>query len=199
MPMFKWTCYITAVVATTVVILLLVDLKRDVGSSLDEARRAVETVNDNLPEIVAEVKTGTATLSRLSEDVELIKSVAGVTDEQERSGVRGLAIYADEIQKVLARETADHGVDVLVEEIIGSDLKRVESAEEFLVGLNREMITVILPLAKSRQEVLYRASHSGPPRRKPFYLGFPGEEPVRLDLFVKRHHAASADLPAYAP
>ena len=66
-----------------------------------------------------------------------------------------------------------------------------------ILGLNKEMIALILPVAKSKQEILYRATHSGPPRRKPFYLQFPGAEPVTLGQFIKQHHAESASLPAY--
>ena len=59
------------------------------------------------------------------------------------------------------------------------------------------MISLILPLSKSRQEVLYRATHSGPPRRKPYYIRFPDDEPVKLEEYIRRHHPESAALSAY--
>lgn len=88
---------------------------------------------------------------------------------------------------------------ILIEEVFGSGLKKTDTAEEFLVGLNKEMVAVILPLAKSKQEILYRACHSGPPRRKPFHIQFPDEEPVTLEEFIQRYHAESAELPPYQP
>lgn len=204
--MFKWICFSTALLFGIAVLALIYDLKQDVTSSLEaahtavtDANRAVATVNDKLPDIVTEVKKGTETLSALAEDVELIKSVAGIHSEQAERGMRSLATYADEIQKLLADQTADKGAVILIEEIFGSDLKQFDTAEEFLVGLNKEMVTLILPLAKSKQEILYRVSRSGPPRRKPFYIQFPDEEPVMLEEFIKQHHAESAELPPYEP
>ncbi len=203
---FKWICYGTAVLFGVAVLGLVYDLKTDVTSSLDtaqvaitEANQAVATLNEKLPEILAEVQGGTETLSGLAEDVELIKSVAGIHSDQAGRGVRSLITYADEIQKVLAREAADKGAVIMIEEIFGSDLKKIETVEEFLVGLNKEMIAIVLPFAKSKQEILYRACRSGPPRRKPFYIKFPESDPVGLEEFIKKHHIESATLPPYEP
>ena len=201
--MFRWVALVAAVVFGIILLLLIWDLKRDVTASLGEAQAtisqanaAVTVVNERLPEIVDEVKKGTETLSGVAEDVELIKSVAGIQGGQDR-GVRSLAEYANELQQVLAEQTEGQEATILIEEIFGADLKEVESAEEFLVGLNKEMVGVILPLAKSKQEVLYRACYSSPPRRKPFYIQFGDGEPVTLEAFIKQHHPASAELPTY--
>ena len=35
------------------------------------------------------------------------------------------------------------------------------------------------------------------PRRVPFYLKFPGEEPVRMEEFARRNDPASAALPEF--
>lgn len=201
--MFKWACFGLAVLFGMAILALLYDLKRDVTASLEtarttasEANQAVGTVNARLPEILAEVKAGTKALSRVADDVELIRSVAGIQDETKHN-LRGLATYADEIQRVLASEAADRNAVILIEEVFGSDLKEVETLEEFLVGLNKEMVSLILPLSKSREEVLYRATYSGPPRRKPYYIRFPDAEPVKLEDFIKQHHPESAALPVY--
>ncbi len=194
--MFKWTCFSVASIFGVVLLILVVDLKRDVTASLTEANTTVTTVNEKLPEMLGEVKAGTETLAALAEDVELIKSLAGLDAEQSRQGFRGLATYADEIQKLLAEGTAGKEVQVMKERVIGRKLEVVDSMEEFLVGLSKEMVTLVL-LAKSKQEILHRACHSGPPRRKPFYLRFPNEEPEPLEAFIKRHHPESAALPAF--
>ena len=198
--MFKWTCFSVGVIFGVILLVLVVDLKREVTESLDranqtvaEANKTAETVNAQLPEMVAEVRSGTETLAGLAEDVELIKSLAGLDAEQSDRGVRGLATYADGLQQVLAEKTSGKKVQVMKEKLIGKKLEVVESMEEFLVGLSREMVTLVL-FAKSKEEILDRACHSGPPRRKPFYLRFPGEEPVRMDDFLRQHHPASAEL-----
>lgn len=201
--MFRWACFGTATVFGVVLLILIVDLKRDVTQSLDtangavvDANETVATVNSRLPEMLAEVKAGTETLAGLAEDVELIKSLAGLNAEQSNKGFRGLATYADEIQKVLAEQTAGQDVEVMKEEVFGNDLQVVETMDEFLVGLSKEMVTLVL-LAKSKEEILDKACHSSRPRRKPFYLRFPGQEPVSMMEFIKRHHPESAALPPY--
>ncbi len=200
--MFKWTCLSIAVIFGVVLLVLLFDLKHDVTDSMEtakaalvDANEAVETVNERLPEIIGEVKSGTETLAALAEDVELIKSVAGLDAGQSDRGVRGLATYADELQKVLSEKTAGKSVEVMKEKVIGKKLEVVESAEEFLVGLSKEMVTLVL-LAKSKQEILDRACHTMRPRRTPFYLRFPDQEPVLLEEFLRANHLASAEMPA---
>lgn len=187
--MFKWTCLVVAVLFGMLILVLVWDVKRDADESL-------AVINEQLPEMMVEVKAATQTLAGLAEDVELIKSLAGISAEQSKQGFRGLATYADEIQRVLVEQTEGKDVQVLREKVLGKKLEVVESMEEFLVGLSKEMVTLVL-LAKSKQEILHKASHSAPPRRKPFYLQFPGEEPVRMDDFLREHHAESAELPAY--
>ena len=186
-----------------VLVVLLVDLKRDITESVEtanvtvrDANQTITTVNQRLPEIVDEVKIGTETLAGLAEDVELIKSLAGLDAEQADRGVRGLATYADAIQKVLGDLTEGQEVHVLKEKVIGKKLEVVEPVEAFLVGLSREMVTLVL-FAKSKQEILERACTSGPPRRKPFFLKFPGEEPISMKAFIKQNHPESASLPEF--
>ena len=202
--MFKWVCFAAAAAIGIAVLVLLYDLKTDLTASIestqstvDKANEAVATVNQKLPEIVEEVKKGTKTLSELAEDVELIKSVAGIQNDEAGRGIRALATYADEIQQVIARETEGKNAVILKEELFGSDLAHYNMAEEFLVGLHKEMISIVLPIAKSKQEILYRACYSGPPRRVPFHIQVGDAEPVTLEAFIKQHHAESAALPAY--
>jgi len=191
--MFKWICLSIAVIFGIVLLVMIASLKRDVTESMGNANEAVVTVNERLPEIIGEVKSGTEMLAGLAEDVELIKSLAGLNAEQSDRGVRGLATYADEIQKVLADKTAGKDVVVMKEKVIGKKLEVIETAEEFLVGLSKEMVTLVI-FAKSKEEILDRACHTRRPRRTPFYLRFPDEEPVLLEDFIRKHHPESAGL-----
>ena len=202
---FAWICFAAAVLFCLLLLYLVWDLKRDLARSLDaanstiaEATEAVAVVNEKLPLIVDEVKRGTETLSSVAKDVELIKSVAGIRESQDR-GIRELAVYADELQQFLAEATRDQDAMILIEEIFGSDLKDHETAEEFLVGLSKEMVVVILPFAKSKQEVLYRVCHSKPPRRKPFHIRIGEAEAVSLMQFIQENHEASRELPEFKP
>ena len=105
---FNWICYATAVVFGVAVLALIYGLKSEVTVSLDsaqmaitEANQAIGIVNEKLPDIVAAVNRGSETLSGLAEDVELIKSVAGIRGDQTDQGFRSLLNYADEIQKAV--------------------------------------------------------------------------------------------------
>ena len=201
--MFKWACLTAAIVFGVIALVLIYDLKRDVTDSLHSAQQAVgkanaalETVNGELPTIVGEVKKGTETLSGLAEDVKLLKSVVGI--EKNDRGLRGLASYADQVEQALADATEGKDATIKIEAVIGSSLKDVESVNEFLVGLNKEII-LILALAKSKEELLWRGCHRGFPGRKPVYIQFFDAEPVLLQVYIKEIHEASAALPEYTP
>ncbi len=200
---FKWVCLGVGVTFGFILLWMIADFKRKMVVSLDQAeatvgqvQQSVEKVNANMPAVLKEIRETSRTLARVADDVELMKRVAGISSEDEQRGVRGLAIYADELQQILADESEGKGAIILVEEVVGSDLKEVESVAEFLVGLNKEMILTVLPFSKSRQEVLYRVCRSGI-RRKPFYIQFDNAEPVLLKEFICQHHPASRELPEY--
>jgi hypothetical protein len=200
--MFKWVCLLAAIAVSGIGILLLADLKRDAQAAIQkadelierEAKPALTNVNEHLPQFLAEMQKVSATLGELSEDVRLIKSVVGINTDPASRGVRSLIEYANDLQRFLESEAADRNAIILVENVVGSDLTEKDTVEEFLVGLSKEM-TVILAAAKSRQEVLYRSTHSGI-RRKPFYIRFPESEPEQLEAWIRARHAESAGLPA---
>lgn len=200
---FKWTCLGTGLVFGTLLLWMIADFKSKLLAAVEKAestvgqvQSSVENVNAAMPSLLEELRDSSQTLSRVANDVELMKRVAGLAHDQSDRGVRGLAVYADEIQQVLAQKIEGKPAQILVEEVIGSDLKVLESAEEFLVGLNKEMILTILPLSKSRQEVLYRVCRSGI-RRKPFYIQLGEHNPQRLEEFIREQHSASRDLPSH--
>lgn len=198
---FQWTCLAAACVFGSAILYVVLDLKSDVTSSLDKAQvtlkkanSSIDAIGNKLPKIVDQVKNGTETLSNLAEDVELIKSIAGITS-QHKGSFRQLAVYAQEIQMVLQKETEGKQAVIMIEEIFGSDLVVNQSMEEFLVGLNKEMISVILPLSKSKKEILYRVCHSSPLRRKPFFIRIGEQEPISLESFLRKHHPVTASIP----
>lgn len=201
--MFKWACLAAACIFAAIMIYLIVDLKQDVTRSIGSAEtalvnanEALSTVNGKLPTIVEEVKRGTETLSQVAEDIKLMKSVVGI--EKNDRGLRGLATYADEIQQVLVEFTDGKNAMILIEEVFGSDLKPVETAEEFLVGLNKEMV-IILAVSKSKQEVLWRATRSGIPRRAPYYVQIGDTDPLLVSDVIRQNHEPSKLLSVYQP
>lgn len=202
---FKWSGLCAAIVFACLLLWMIADFKRKMVTALDKAeatvnkvQQSVEKVDERMPIVLAEIQNTSRTLSRVADDVELIKRVAGINNENEDRGFRSLAIYADDLQSFLAVETEGKQVQILVKELIGNDLKVVESAAEFLVGVNKEMVVVVLPLAKSREEILYRICHSGV-RRQAYFIKFADEEPVELEGFIRERHPASHDLPVFNP
>ncbi len=99
-------------------------------AAVSNANKGLAVVNDRLPEMIDEVKTGTEALAGLAEDVELIKSLAGLNAERSKQGFRGLATYADDLQKALIERSEGKGVIVMKEKLIGKKLEEVESEEE---------------------------------------------------------------------
>ena len=203
--LFQWVCLAAAILFGLILLWMIADFKKKMIVALDKAEAtvsevqgSVEKVNSQMPQVLSEIKETSTTLSGLAKDVELMKRVAGIGDEDQTRGVRGLALYADELQQLLDEKFQDRDGNVLLEEVIGSDLKKEESAEAFLVGLSKEMVLTILPLSNSKEEVLYRICHSGI-RRKPFYIQFDSEEPQLLEEFIREHHSPSRDLPKYKP
>jgi hypothetical protein len=202
--MFKWVCLLSAIGVSAIGLWMLADLKRDAQAAIEkadalvehEAKPALASVNEHLPQFLAEIEKVSATLGELSEDVRLIKSVVGINTDAATRGVRSLMEYANDLQRFLDAEAGDRNAVILVESVVGSDLTKKDTLEEFLVGLSKEM-TVILAAAKSKQEVLYRSTTSGI-RRKPFYIQFPDSQPEPLEAWIRARHAESASLPAFA-
>ena len=200
---FLWVSLLVFTTFGIILLWMIADFKRkmvsavdDVQSTVAKVQLAAEEVDAKIPGIMQEVQQTSHTLSRVAEDVELMKRVAGVDNESNQRGFRGLAVYADDLQQFLATEVEGKSTSMLCEHVIETKLAVTESAEEFLVGLNREMVLAILPLAKSREEILYRVCHSSV-RRVPFYIQFEWAEPVLLEDFIRENHAASQDLPAF--
>jgi hypothetical protein len=201
--MFKWVCLLAAIGVAAVGLWMLADLKRDAQAAIQkadalmerEAKPALTNVNEHLPQFLAEMKKVSATLGELSEDVRLMKSVVGINTDAASRGVRSLMEYANDLQQFLDAEAGGRNAVMLVESVVGSGLAEKDTLEEFLVGLSKEM-TVILAAAKSKQEVLYRSTHSGI-RRKPFYIRFPDSEPEPLEAWIRARHGASGALPVF--
>jgi hypothetical protein len=202
--MFKWICLLSAIGVSAIGLWMLADLKRDAQAALQkadalveqEAKPALANVNEHLPQFLAEIEKVSATLGELSEDVRLIKSVVGINTDAASRGVRSLMEYANSLQRFLDAEAGDRSAVILVESVVGSELTKRDTLEEFLVGLSKEM-TIILAAAKSKQEVLYRSTTSGI-RRKPFYIQFPNSEPEPLEAWIRARHTESAALAAFA-
>lgn len=67
--MFKWVCYFSGMILGLIIIGLLFALTSRANLALSQSNHTLETVNEELPEMVSEAKKITHTLAMLSEDV----------------------------------------------------------------------------------------------------------------------------------
>lgn len=190
--MFKWACLIAGLAFGCVIVTLLFSLSSKADLALTQSNEALATVNDNLPEMVGEVRKITHTLSVLSDDVNALKRLSGIESQAREEGLVG---HADAILELLQQQGSG-SVLVGVKKTFGSGLKDLVPLEEFIVGARREA-SILVFRAKSRQEVLHRLTHSW--SRKPFWLQFDGGEAIELEAWVRENHPESADLPVFEP
>ncbi len=199
---FKWACLGSAIIFACILMWMIADFKnkmvialRNAENTVSQVRFSVDKVNHRMPSMLSEIHTTSRTLKGLADDVELIKEVAGVGEEAKDRGIRSLAVYVREVQDLLQQKSEDSNATVLIEEVVGSDLKEVDTLKAFLVGVNKEML-VILTLSNSNEETLYRICHSGI-RRKPYYIQLENEDPIKLEDYIRQHHPESRELPVF--
>jgi hypothetical protein len=194
--LFKWSCLGLAVVACLVLGWMLNDLRLEARKSVEtlnedlpeilaKTRQATATVNDNLPEIVEKTKLATETLAGLAEDVERLKHLAGV------SGVprdKSLVAYADSLLDTIEKSKGSIGLKPWLR---GKELTGVVPAAEWVVGGRKEALFLVL-VGRSRADIL-----RGLTRNKfgsPWYIELEGKEPVTLLDWVKANHPESKDV-----
>src|SRR5262245_62034726 len=165
--MFKWACLAVAVVFLTGMTWLVNDLRLEIRRSSETLRTAGETVNEHLPDVVKRSRQTTAVVSTrlpeivdrtgaitealadLAADIRQLKELAGVANTARD---RNLVAYAD---SVLDLVEASGGQIGLKKKLLGSGLKEVRPAKEWVAGARKEALLLTV-LAKSKQELLTR-------------------------------------------
>jgi hypothetical protein len=167
--MFRWTCFVVAVLMAALVLLMLNDIR--------------VTAKTNLIEIAQKSKVSAETLAEVSKDIKELRKLAGVTGPRDKSFV----VYANSVLDFL--ETNAQGGKVGIKEA----MKKSEPVADWIGGVRKEAIYLVLT-EKSKSAILCRLCQTAPPFRADFYLQLPGQAPVKLEDWLRANHPESRAL-----
>ena len=150
-----------------------------------ELKRSAETVNRDLPVILANTRRSTETLAEVSRDIKEFRDLAGVQDAPRDET---LVAYADEILDLI--ESQENAV-IGTEKLIGKELSDPLPAKEWVAGARKEAVVLTLR-AKSRHELLDRLTNSK--FGSSWRIKVASAEPVPLRDWLAENHAATAEV-----
>lgn len=175
---FKWACLGLGAIAVGGLLWLLNDVRAELA-------RTNATVNAQLPAIVDNVRQGTATLANVSQDIEALRDLVGLTSTpSDRSLIR----YADSILDFLE---AQPGAQIGLAKVVGSGLKDTLSAADWARDSRKEALWLTFR-ASSKRELLERlaANKFG----AAWHFTAPGIAPLPLLDFLRLNHPDSKGL-----
>ena len=178
--MFKWICLALAIIVVAGFGWVINDLRV-------ELKYSSKTVNDHLPEILANIKKSTDTLAMLSEDIKQLRDLAGVVGEGTPRD-RTLVAYADSILDLIETTDAQIGLE---KKVMGSGLKSVMSAQEWVADARKEALWLTFR-AKSRSELLQRLCENK--FGSSWFIRFEGKEPVPLRDWLTDNHPGTQGM-----
>lgn len=173
--MFKWICLALAVVVVTGLGWTINDLRLEI-------KHTSQTVNQHLPEILANVQKSTDTLAALSEDLKQLRDLAGASGQARD---KTLVTYADSLLDLLETTDAQIGLE---KKVLGGGLKSLVPAKEWVVDARKEALWLSFR-ASSKVELLTRLCENK--FGSPWFIQFPGEEAQLLMEWLKLNHAES--------
>jgi hypothetical protein len=157
-----------------------------------ELKHSAQTVNRDLPVILANTRKSTETLAQVSGDIKVLRNLAGVEDAPRD---KTLVTYADSVLDLI--ESHDDA-KIGTEKLIGKALSDPLSAKEWVAGARKEAVWLTFR-AKSRSELLDRLTQNKFGSEWKIQIG--DEPPQSLRDWLVAHHPPTADAvePAAAP
>lgn len=193
--MFKWTCLSVAVVFGLLLVWMVNDMRLEIRKSVQtvnndlpeivaKSREVTQIVHVNLPELVERTKKTTETLATLSEDVQQLRKLAGWT-----TGPRDetLTSYAIDLLQFIEDSKGQIGAKKLV----GKGLDDPRPAREWARGAHREAMFDVLVRVRSKAELLERLGKTKLGRD--WYMRIDGKETPLIE-WIKINHPPSKDL-----
>lgn len=144
--MYRWLCFALAVAFVCGVGWVIHQLRRDI-------EQATHTINENLPEILANTRKSSETLAVVSEDIRNLRDLAGAA---EGSRDRSLVVFAD---LLLDEVESSGGIVGVQKKVFGEGLKDTLPAEEWAVSARKEALWLSLRV-KSRDELFQRLTEN---------------------------------------
>ena len=175
--MFKWTCFISAMIVCGVLLWMVNDLRVQV-------RHSVDTVNRDLPQILDKTRDSTETIATLSRDINQLRElVVGTTVARDDN----MIAYETEVLQLIESSNGKIGL----KKTLGTGLADPVPAKDWVT---RERKAALWNLARSRSkaDLLDRIGHSAVLNRV-WYIDL-GEKNVQpLIDWVKANHPGSQE------
>lgn len=150
-----------------------------------ELKRSAETVNRDLPVILANTRQSTETLAEVSRDIKDLRNLAGVQDVPRDET---LVAYADSVLDLIESQK-----DAVIgkEKLIGTALDDPLPAAEWAAGARKEAVWLTFR-ADGKRELLDRLTESK--FGSPWKIQVGGGEPVSLRDWLVEHHPPTAEV-----
>ncbi len=166
--MFKWACFILAVIIVAVLGWMLNELRL-------ELKDTATAINTHLPAILEATENTTSNVAVLSEDVREFRDLSRTADAVRD---KTLVTYADNVLDLIEPSDAQIGLE---KKLLGSGLKKARPAAEWAATARKEALWLVLRV-KSRDELLDRLCKNK--FGSDWYIELPGAEPLRLRDWV---------------
>ncbi len=174
----KWSCLTLVVLFAASLGWVLNDLRIVIKTSM-------QTLDENLPEILANTKKSTATLAVLSEDIRQLRDLAGVASGNRD---RSLVVYADRLLDLIEASGGQVGLQKI---IFGGGLKELLPASEWVVAARKEGLWLSFR-AKSKKELFERLTKTK--FGAAWHIQFDNAEPTSLADWLAQQDAETAEI-----
>lgn len=182
--LFKWLCLLAAVAVAGFLCWSVNDLRLELKETTATIKQTAETLDSDLPRILANTRASTETLSVLSQDVKNLRQLAGTAGGNRDES---LVLYADSLLNLIAKQDAKIGR----KKLIGRKLNDPVPAKEWVVGARREAVVQAFRV-RSKQEMLDKLGKTVTGGH--WYIEFADADPQPLIDWAKQKHPQTAKL-----
>ncbi len=138
--MFRWSCLGLAALVSGAMLWMVNDVRL-------EMKQATQTANENLPLILERTKRSSETLMVLSDDIRQLRNLSGAADVARD---QQMTAFADQVLDAIRDSGGQIG---LMPKLIGSKLKDLQPAEEWVAGARKEALWLLVR-TKTKDEML---------------------------------------------
>jgi len=129
--MFRWSCLGLAALVAAAMLWMVNDVRL-------ELKRSTQTVNENLPLILERTKRSSETLMVLSDDIRQLRNLSGAADVARD---QQMTVFADQVLDAIHDSGGQIG---LMPKLIGSKLKDVQPAADWVAGARKEALWLLV-------------------------------------------------------
>ncbi len=168
--MFRWSCLGLAALVSGAMLWMVNDVRL-------EMKQAAQTANENLPLILERTKRSSETLMVLSDDIRQLRNLSGAADVARD---KQMTVFADQVLDAIRDSDAQIG---LMPKLIGSKLKELQPAEEWVAGARKEALWLLVR-TKTKSDMLEKLCKNI--YGSDWYIQMEGAEPEKLRDWINR-------------